>query len=445
MVEYWAMRMHLLHLSRMISALFFLAIGFGLRAETISVEKILSLDIHATINPATLNYLESGFKRASREGADLLLIKLSTPGGLVTTTKDILSLFGTSDIPVAIWVTPEGSSATSAGAILAGGAHVLVMSEGTNMGAATPVSIQGEVENGDARSKAVNDLVALVQSLAETRGRNAELFGEMVAEGSSFKARGAQESNLIDGIVNTEREFFNFLKGRTIHLKGQDYTLELPTETPEVVRYEMDTGQTLLNILANPSLAYILFLIGAALIYLEFQAAGGFVAGAIGALCIVLAGIGFQVLPLNFGALGLIVLSFVLFIVEAFVTSFGLLTLAGITSLIFGSLFLYRTEDSYLSLSTAVIFGATGSVVAFLGIILYIMVRERKKIGAVRFNDPTGKKARVIGFLEEESDGQSFCYQVQVEGELWKAISRAPRREGEICKVKAQEGLFLEL
>ena len=124
--------------------------------------------------------------------------------------------------------------------------------------------------------------------------------------------------------------------------------------------------------------------------------------------------------------------------------SFGLLSLAGITSLVFGSLFLYRTEDSYLSLSMAVIFGATGAVVAFLGLIVYIMVRERKNIGASRFNDPTGKRAKIVALLEE-SDGQTFYYQVRVEGEIWRASSPKARREGEVCRVKSCEGLMLTI
>ena len=407
------------------------------------VEKILVLDVHSTINPSTLNYIESGLEQAQDVGADLVLIELGTPGGLLTTTKDILTVFGRSDVPFAVWVAPEGSSATSAGAILASGAHILVMSEGTNIGAATPITMSGDVENKDARNKAVNDLVALVQSLAEARKRNVEMFGEMIRSAASYKASEAKEKGLIDGIVNSRGEFIEFLRGRTIHLKGEDVPLDV-APSPEFVPFEMDGGQKLLNIFANPSLAYILFLIGAALIYLELQVAGGLIAGALGVLCIVLAGIGFQVLPLNFGGLGLIVLAFVLFVMEGFVTSYGLLSLAGAASLVFGSLFLYRTDDSYLSLSQSVIFSAVGAILVFLGLIVYVMVRERKNIGSVIFNRVVGKRAKIVSVLDE-TDGTSRYYQVKVGSEIWRAVSETDYRPGDFCTIKEKDQLTLKI
>ena len=417
-----------------------MALAGGANGE--SIEKILSLEIHSTINPATLSYIQSGLKNAQKENADLILIRLSTPGGYLTTTKDILSLVGTSDIPFAIWVTPEGSSATSAGAILAGAAHILVMSEGTNIGAATPIEIKGDVENEDARSKAVNDLVALVQSLAETRGRNSAMFGEMVDSAASFKAQEAKENNLIDGIVNSDEEFYSFLNNRKIHLKGQDKVLTVPS-TPTMIKYEMDPGQKLLNIFANPGLAYMLFLIGLALIYLELQAPGGFIAGAVGTLCLLLAGIGFQVLPLNFGGLGLIVLALILFILEAFVTSFGLLTLAGLACLIIGPLLLYRTDDSYLSIEKSMIFSSATAVMLFVGFVFFVFIKERKKIGSKAFDDVVGKSAKILAVQEENS--LPYIYQVKVGGEIWTAVSENLQKQGDRCIVKGKNNLMLQI
>ena len=407
------------------------------------VDKILVLEVRSTINPSTFNYIESGLEKARSIGADLILVELTTPGGLVTTTKDILTLFGSSDIPFAFWVGPEGASATSAGAILASGAHILVMSEGTNIGAAMPITMTGKIDNKDARDKAINDLVALVQSLAEARGRNAEMFGEMISAAASFKAGEAQEGGLIDGIVNSREEFSRFLQGRTIHFKGQDIALDVKPPA-QLVPFEMDEGQKLLNIFANPTLAYILFLIGAALIYLELQAPGGLMAGALGALCLVLAGIGFQVLPLNFGGLGLIVLAFVLFVMEAFVTSYGLLSLAATAALVFGSLFLYRTEDSYISLSKSVIFSSVGAVLAFMGIIVFMMIKDRKKVGSTAFDDIVGQRGKVLAVLDETDDRCRY-YQVSVGGEIWRATSEADYRPGDTCMIKKKDRLTLKI
>jgi membrane-bound serine protease (ClpP class) len=402
----------------------------------IQIQRIARLHIESSINPATYSYLESSFKEAKAQGFHAILIELNTPGGLVTTTKKILTLFGSSDIPVIVWIRPEGASATSAGAIIASGAHILYMSEGTNIGAATPIQMGKDIDKeSDMRKKAINDLVALVQSLAETRGRNPKLFGEMIANAASFKAGEAKKKNLIDDIVNTDSELYRALDGSKIRLKGRDITLSLNNPSQKTI--EMDSGQKLLNIFADPSTAYVLFLIGAALLYLEFQAAGGFIAGSIGAVCLLLAGIGFQVLPLNFGALGLIVVAFVLFVLEAFVTSYGILSLAGLASLIAGSLFLFRTDDAYLSLSTSFILAVVAAIASFLGLCLFLIIKERKNIGKEKFNDTTTKPGTVVKFLKAE--GERKLYQVKIGGEFWNAFCSTELQPGDQVTVCAKE------
>lgn len=404
--------------------------------QFIEVKNIASLEINSSINPATLSYLKSGFEEAKKNNDDLILLILNTPGGLVTTTKEILTLFGDSEIPVVVWIKPEGASATSAGAIIASGAHLLFMSEGTNMGAATPIQMGKDIDKeSDMRKKAINDLVALVQSLAETRGRNQKLFGEMIANASSFKAREAKEKNLIDNIANTKAELISHMNGAKLRLKGQNYQLKV--ESPNFKSIQMDSGQKLLNIFANPSTAYVLFLIGAALLYLEFQAAGGFIAGSIGAVCLLLAGIGFQVLPLNFGALGLIVVAFVLFVMEAFITSYGLLSLAGLASLIAGSLFLFRTDDAYLSLSTSFIIAVVAAIGSFLGLCLFLILKERKNVGKEKFNDAIDRTGAVVKFLRQ--DGEQKLFQVKIGGEFWNAHSEDALQAGDQIVVTAKE------
>lgn len=408
----------------------------NLGTNVITIQKIARLNIESSINPATYSYLESGFKEAREANHDAILIELNTPGGLVTTTKKILTLFGSSDIPVIVWIRPEGASATSAGAIIASGSHLLYMSEGTNIGAATPIQMGKDIDKkSDMRKKAINDLVALVQSLAETRGRNPKLFGEMIEKAASFKAGEAKEKNLIDDIVNTDGELYRKLNGAKIRLKGQDMTIALDNPRQKVI--EMDSGQKLLNIFADPSTAYVLFLIGAALLYLEFQAAGGFIAGSIGAVCLLLAGIGFQVLPLNFGALGLIVVAFVLFVLEAFVTSYGILSLAGLASLIAGSLFLFRTDDAYLSLSTSFILAVVAAISSFLGLCLFLIIKERKNIGKEKFNDTISKPGTVVKFLKEEGDRK--LYQIKIGGEFWNAFCSEELNSGDQVMVNEKE------
>lgn len=432
---------------RIILLLLFLISPVFAQDKIYQVDKILQMEINSSINPAILSYLREGFKAAEDKGAQLILIKLNTPGGLVSTTKDILTLMGGSDIPTVIWITPEGASATSAGAIIASGAHILLMAEGTNMGSATPIEITGDIKQGDMRKKAMNSLIGLVQSLAESRGRNPEAFGDMVKNATTYKSLEALEKKLIDGLANTEKDVFDAINNKMITIRGTTYTLV--ADNPIIILFEMDAGQKLLNIFANPSLAYILFLIGAALIYFELQAPGGMIAGAIGAVFLILAAIGFQVLPINFGGMGLIILSFVLFILEAYITSYGILTLAGIASLVAGSLFLFRTDDAYIELSTSVIASVVGAIAVFIGLISYFLywdIGHKKKKKYDDYYTLVGKTGTVTSELESHEEGIHY-YQIKISGEIWKAKSKHLHKIGDIVEVTGEnkEKIYLEI
>lgn len=409
------------------------------------IHSVLSINIDSSINPATYNFLETAYKQAKKKQNDLLLLKLNTPGGLISTTKDIISLMNQQAIPTLVWITPAGASATSAGALIASGAHFVFMSEGTNIGAATPISIGKDIEkDSDMRNKAINDLAALVKSLSQMRQRKQEGYVQMIKKAKSFSAEEALKEKLINGLVNSQEELFNKLNNQEITLDNSRYTLSI--KNPKVESLEMDLGQQILNIFSNPSSAYILFLIGAALIYLELQAPGGFIAGSIGVLSLILAGIGFQVLPLNFGAFGLILLAFCLFIIEIFVTSYGILSIAGLISLITGSLFLFRTDDAYLHFSHELIFSASGAVFIFLLFLGFIISRDQKNVGKEKFNDLVGKDAIVKKVIREDSAGNEYLYQVKVNGEFWKARSNTPHPLESIVTIKKQHhNLHLEI
>ncbi len=346
--------------------------------QIVTVSKVLTLKIDSSINPATLNYLTNGLKKAREESYPLILVKLNTPGGLVTTTKSILTLMGESEIPFIFWITPEGASATSAGAIIASGSHLLVMNSGTNIGAATPVDLGKDIEKSDLKMKAVNDLSALVQSLAEARGRNAKLFSEMIKSATSYQSHEALKEKIVDGIATNTDTIWNLLNNKQLTVNGKTYQYKLSPNI-QIDFFEMDLGEKLLDIFANPMLAYILFILGAILIYLELQAPGGYIAGGIGAICLILAGICFQVLPINLGSLGLVILAFVLFILEMFITSFGLLFISGMVSLFFGSIFLFSSYEGYVHLEKMVIYSVIAAVFFFLAFILFYLKRDRAK------------------------------------------------------------------
>jgi membrane-bound serine protease (ClpP class) len=407
--------------------------------EKYLVKKVTYLEVNASINPATFNYLENNINKLSKDSGDLVIIKLDTPGGLVSTTKDILTLIGSSDFPIGVWITPEGASATSAGSIIASAAHILVMSEGTNIGAATPIGMGKDIEQKDSKAKAVNDLVSLVRSLSKARNRNPDKFEKMITKAESLDARSALKEKVIDRIINSEKELMQYIPNLVVTVKGKSLQLSTSGNITTITN-EMDLGQRILNIFANPTTAYVLFIIGAALIYFEMQAPGGMISGSIGAICLVLAGIGFQVLPLNLGAMGLIILSFILFVIEAYVTSFGILTIAGLASLIFGSLFLFRTDNSLMDLERSVVYAVVGSVASYVLLIGYFLMKTyRKHKNLFSQNTHEGIVAKVFEHGEK--------YQVKVNGEIWNAIAKEELNVNDHIKVIEQddENLILKI
>jgi membrane-bound serine protease (ClpP class) len=399
--------------------------SFSLNAKEYIINSFLIVNISSSINPATVNFLETTYKKAELENQQAVIIKLNTPGGLVSSTKKILTMIGKQEIPTIIWITPEGASATSAGAIIASASHYLSMSNGTNIGASTPIQMTGEVKNKDLRAKAINDLVALVKGLSEARGRNGKFYGEMVSEAKSFSAKSALEKKVINSINNNLTSLLKSLNGHKITIKGDAHKVKIPFE-PRITKYEMDLGQKLLNIFADPNMTYILLLIGAALLYLELQAPGGFIAGCIGIVCLILAGIGLQILPLNFGALALIVLSFFLFLLEAYIVSYGVITLIALAALISGSLFLFRTEDSYIEVSRTIIFSASSAIATFVILIGFIFLKDIKNKKKNDFNELIDKSVTIISLNEILADG-SYIYKVKVNGEIWNALSKVKR------------------
>lgn len=412
--------------------------------QNLTIDQLVVLDVEATINPAVSNYIQTEIANAENSGSALLVIRLNTPGGLVSTTKDILATFGRSKIPIVVWVTPEGASATSAGAIIASGSHALLMNRGTNIGAATPVGLGEDIKEKDGRSKAINDLTALVKSLSETRGRNANAFVEMIAKSSSFSADDALKKQIIDGMATSLDQVRTILNGKTVIVLGQKYLIQF-APIVEVKEVPMDAGLRLLNVLAHPSTAYILFVLGALLLYFEFQAPGGYIAGSVGVLCLLTAAIAFQVLPLNYGAVGLLIAGIGLLVLEVFVTSYGLLAIAGVACLGAGSLFLYRHDDSWMTIQYPLIFSTLAAVVFFGLILVWYFRRENAKNHQKHFFSMVKGKGHVFAIVGQEAD--QWIYQVKVNGEIWKAVSSDSLNIGEAVKIidQSSESLVLKV
>lgn len=411
----------------------FFLLSQSLGAMELKIEEIRLLSVNSAITPATFDYLKQNFEKLPP--TSFILLKLNTPGGLVSTTKDIITLVGTHKRPFGVWISPEGASASSAGAIIASAAHFIFMSPGTNIGAATPVGMGEDIKEGDGRQKVFNDLSALVRSLSTSRGRPAGPFEKMITNASSFTAEEAKELGIIDGIISSNEEVLNYLTQKKINLDGEESKLSVSGVVFK--EYAPSTGQKILEVLANPSTAYILFLIGIALIYFEFQAPGGFISGAVGLCFLILSGISFQVLPLNWGAMGLILAGIFLMVLEIFIVSYGILALSGLVSFIMGSLFLFHVEDSFITVQYPLIFSALGGVVVSVGLITWYLFREQKKHPTVsHFFLPIGEKGVV---LKKFSPSE---YQIKVLGEIWQGSSEENLETGmpvEVTHVDAEK------
>lgn len=283
------------------------------------------------------------------------------------------------------------------------------------MGAATPVGLGDDIKESDGRSKALNDLAALVRSLSHSRGRPSEPFEKMITKAESYTSTEALKLSIINGIVSSEKETIILMKDKKVNIDGVETTLIF--DDTGFKEYQQTIGQQILEVLSNPSTAYILFLIGVALIYFEFQAPGGFIAGSVGVCFIIMAGIAFQVLPLDWGSLGLILAGIFLLILEVFIVSYGILSIAGVIAFTIGSLFLFHGETGFISIKYSVILSSLAGVATTVGFLIWYILKDQKKVSPSSFFLPVGEKGIVMSQMSKDQ------YQVKVRGEIWRAHS----------------------
>ena len=433
------------------------------------------LDINGPIGPATRDYIVRGIEQAEREGAELVILRMDTPGGLDASMRDMIKKILNADVPVATWVGPPGARAASAGTYILYASHIAAMAPSTNLGAATPVQIGGdqperprtpaerardaiseddEADNGDGNDEAaeeaetepagtaterkvIEDAVAYIRGLAERHGRNADWAEKAVREAVSLTSSDALEKNVIDVRAEDISELLAMVHGREIRLATRSVTLD--TENIRVETLEPDWRSELLSVITNPTLAYILLMIGIYGLILEGYNPGALVPGVIGGICLLLALYAFQILPVNYAGLALMILGFALIAVELFVPSFGILGIGGVLAVVFGSIILMDTDVPGMSINTGMI-AAMGlaSALAFFAI-LYLAARSHRNPTVSGVESLVGRTAQSIS---DFSDGQG---RVHIEGEVWSARSDASIQRDEPVEVVAVDGLTLEV
>ena len=396
--------------------------------------QIAVLSVDGPINPVTADFLQRNLDAAARRGDLLLLLEMDTPGGLDSSMRQAVKGIFSSTVPVAVYVTPSGARAASAGAIIALAADVAAMAPGTNIGAAHPVSIGGEKPDKVMTGKIVNDAEAYVEGIAVKRGRNAEIARKMVRDSLSLSAEKALEEKVIDLIATDRQELFNKLEGRRMVRGGKEVVLKLagaPVRT-----YQMGLRDRILNAISNPDVAYVLMLLGLLGLFFELSNPGVILPGVIGGISLILAFFAFQPLPVNYAGLLLILLAIILFIAEVTVVSHGILAIGGVIAMVLGSLLLFPSPEPYLRLSRGLIF-STALVTA-----LFFIFVVTKVIEAHREKPISGREA----MLGEHGVAQTDIApegKVMLRGEYWNAVSAEPISKGEKVEVVALDGLRL--
>lgn len=423
---------------RIVLFLIFVALGLSVMAQPkgASAPHVDLIVIDGTINPAVDDFIRESIGRAKSNGARALIIQLDTPGGLLSSTRTIVKEILGAPVPVMVYVAPSGAGAGSAGVFITLSAHIAAMAPGTNIGAAHPVAGGGQEVKGVMGEKIENFTASFSETIARQRGRNAEWAIQAVRKSVSITEKEALKLNVIDIVAKDINDLLKQAEGRKVDLDGRTQTLSL--KDVEVIRHEMNLKDRVINIIADPNIAYLLLMAGILGLYMEFSHPGVIFPGVAGAICLILALISLQLLAFNHAGLVLILLGIALLIGEAFMPSFGVLGVGGVISLALGSFLLFDTQDSGVGVDRSIIFAAVGTLASFVLAISYLVYRSQKSKPTLGFDGMLGEIGDVRAKLNPA--GKVF-----VRGELWNAEADGEIDMGEKVEIVGYQGLNLKV
>ncbi len=396
-----------------------------------SQNKVLVLTAECAIHPACEDYVKTGIEKAVEKSAECLVIYLNTPGGLLVSTRRIVTLILESKVPVIVYVSPGGSQAASAGVFITLAGHVAAMAPGTNIGAAHPVTLQG-VQDSVMMQKATNDAAAFIRTISEKRRRNIDWAEDAVRKSLSISETEALKLNVIDIVARDLEDLLVQADGLEIEIAGEKLILD--TKNSEIEYLDMTVAQQILSLLSDPNFVYILFMLGIYGLFFELYNPGAIFPGVIGAICLILAFYAMNTLPVNYAGLALIILSIILFILEVKIVSHGLLSIGGIISLLLGSMMLIDAESllEAVEISMELIILVVVLTAAFFLFAIGMGIRAQRLKTSTGAEGLIGEIGKTVTKLAPEGE-------ILVHGEFWKARSV----EGKIEKGKDVEILII--
>jgi len=386
-------------LRRSLLLAFLVWVGFALAQKPADVPPVIVMRMEGVIAPPNAEYFARTLRLARERGAQLLVVELDTPGGLMSSMEDIVKAILASDIPVAVYVSPSGAKAGSAGTFITVAAHIAAMAPGTSIGAAHPVSATGEDVPGAMEKKVTNYAASYIRSLAEQRGRNADWAELAVRESAAISEKQALEKRVIDLVAPNLNALLEKIDGRTVKLPQR--TVVLKTREAPVQRSEMVLRERLLHVLVNPNVLAILGVLALYGLIAEIQNPGAIFPGVIGAISLLLMLYGFSVLPVSWAGIALLVLAVILFIADAFAPSHGVLTLGGAISMLLGLLMLFETPDPALRVSWVVALTLTALTSLFFLFIVAAGIRAVLNFAPARVHVPAEIALRDVDLTRE--------------------------------------------
>ena len=419
-----------------LSIFFLFPLVFVILGGTQEKAPIFTIEVDGIINPATAKFIIESIDIASQQGAQCLIIQLDTPGGLMESMRIIVKKILSANIPIIVYVAPSGDRAASAGVFITMSAPIAVMAPSTHIGAAHPVSLGEGKESKTMSEKIVNDTVSYIKTTAKARGRNVDWAEQAVRKSVSITEEEAVKLNVVDFISPNLQDLLNKIDGKILKFDGVTRTLLTKGIQPRSM--QMSWRYRFLDIISNPSIAYILLMLGIYGVFFELSNPGAILPGVVGGIFLILAFYALQMLPINFAGLALILFAIILFIAEIKVVSHGLLAVGGVISLFLGSLMLIESPAEYMRISLSVIIPAVLVSAAFFVFALTMTIRAR-------LTKPTTGMEGLVGEEGIASTSISPEGKVSIHGEFWNAITDQNIERGDKVQVIGVVNLKLKV